>query len=337
MNNFLAALHGEPHEKIPVWFMRQAGRYMSEYQEIRKSFNIRQMCMDPDLTEKITYLPVSKLNVDAAIIFADIILPMEAMGYNIDFNASGPVIQNGYRNNPELKEIHEFDENALRYRTMDAIKLFKAKHPETPLIGFSGGIITVLSYIISGTSDNNLIYTKNIMLNDSSFMEMKNMIKNMIINYLKMQIKAGVDAVQIFDSWLGSLSPYMFNKYLKNDIIEIVNEIKENVPLIYFATGNSGMIEQFNDVRPDVLSLDWRISINQAGKILKPEIGIQGNLDPYVARYNAEAATLETKSILNQTLGINNYIFNLGHGVLPETIPETLEEIVEIVHKQNLH
>lgn len=152
-----------------------------------------------------------------------------------------------------------------------------------------------------------------------------------------MQIQAGVDAVQIFDSWLGSLSPYMFNKYLKKDIIEIVNEIKGSVPLIYFATGNSGMIDQFNDVKPDVLSLDWRISINQAEKILNPEIGIQGNLDPYVARYNVEAAMQETRSILNQTAGINNYIFNLGHGVLPETSPATLGEIVEIVHKQNLH
>ena len=337
MNNFLAALHGESHEKIPVWFMRQAGRYMSEYKEIRKSFNIRQMCMDPTITEKITYLPVSKLNVDAAIIFADIILPLEAMGYNIDFNSSGPVIQNGYRNNPELKEIHEFDKNLLKYRTTDAIKLFKAKHPETPLIGFSGGIITVLSYIISSTSDNNLIYTKNTMLNDRSFTEMKNMIKNMIIDYLKMQIQAGVDAVQIFDSWLGSLSPYMFNKYLKKDIIEIVNEIRGSVPLIYFATGNSGMIDQFNDVKPDVLSLDWRISISQAEKILNPEIGIQGNLDPYIAEYNGEAAIQETRSILNQTAGINNYVFNFGHGVLPETSPATLREIVEIVHNHNFH
>ena len=164
MSNFLAALHGETHDTIPVWFMRQAGRYLSEYQEIRKQYNIREMCMDPGITEKITYLPVARLNVDAAIIFADIILPLEAMGYSIDFNSNGPVIQNGYRNNHELHGIHEFDENALKYRTMDAIRLFREKHPETPLIGFSGGIITVLSYLISGTSDNNLVYTKNTVL-----------------------------------------------------------------------------------------------------------------------------------------------------------------------------
>ena len=336
MNNFLAALHGETHDTIPVWFMRQAGRYLTEYQEIRKNYNIREMCMDPEITEKITYLPVARLNVDTAIIFADIILPLEAMGYSIDFNSNGPVIQNGYRNNRELHGIHEFDENALKYRTMDAIRLFREKHPETPLIGFSGGLITVLSYLISGTSDNNLVYTKNIMLGNNNFTEMKNMIKNMIIKYLKMQISAGVDAVQIFDSWLGSLSPYMFEKYLKKDIIEIVNEIKGKTPLIYFATGNSGMIEQFNGINPDILSLDWRVDIKQAGKILKPKIGIQGNLDPYVASYSTGAAVQETKFILHQAAGMNNYIFNLGHGVLPETSPDTLKEIVETVHKHSI-
>ena len=337
MNNFIAALHGDQHERIPVWFMRQAGRYMSEYQEIRKNYNIRQMCMAPAITEKITYLPVNALKVDAAIIFADIILPLEAMGYSIDFNANGPMIQNGYRNNRDMHGIHEFDSNALQYRTMDAIRLFKQKHPETPIIGFSGGIITVLSYLLAGTSDNNLIYTKKIMINDSAFTGIKNMIKNMIITYLKMQISAGVDAVQIFDSWLGSLSPYMFEKYLKKDIMEIVGEIKGKIPLIYFSTGNSGMIEQFNDIKPDVISLDWRTSISHAGKILRPEIGIQGNLDPYVAQYSKESAIEETKSILKQTAGINNYVFNLGHGVLPETSPSTLKEIVETVHEHNFH
>ena len=142
MNNFLETLQNRKSEKIPVWFMRQAGRYMDAYKEIRKKYNIREICMNPEITEKITYEPVKLLNVDAAIIFADIMLPLEAMGYKIDFSSTGPVIYNGYKNNRGLKDIYEFDESNLKYTTYSAIKLFKEKHHNTPLIGFSGGIIT---------------------------------------------------------------------------------------------------------------------------------------------------------------------------------------------------
>ncbi len=335
MNNFLETLKNKNSEKIPVWFMRQAGRYMDAYKEIRKKYNIREICMNPEITEKITYEPVNLLNVDAAIIFADIILPLEAMGYNIDFNLNGPVIYNGYKNNRELKNIIEFDENNLKYKTYDAIKLFKKKHKNTPLIGFSGGIITILSYILSGTSDNNLNYTKKIMLNDDIFKDYKKLIKNMIINYLKMQIKAGVDAIQIFDSWLGSLSPYTFNNYIKNDIIEIVNEFKGKIPVIYFATGNSGMINSFNDINPDFLSIDWRINIKDARKILNNDIGLQGNLDPYIVQYSKNYAINESNYILSQNFDKNNYIFNLGHGVLPDTKVDTLRSIVDTIHSFN--
>jgi Uroporphyrinogen-III decarboxylase len=177
MNDFISALKQEPHDHIPVWFMRQAGRYMPEYMELRKSYNIREMCMNPEITEKITYAPIKLIGVDAAIIFADIILPLEAMGYKIDFNSSGPNIENGYSNNKSMQGIHEFNAGELKYRTYDAIRLFKQNHPETPLIGFSGGIITVMSYILAGISDNNLIYTKKVMLNDPSFSIIKKWLK----------------------------------------------------------------------------------------------------------------------------------------------------------------
>ncbi len=332
MNNFIPALKQEPHDHIPVWFMRQAGRYMDEYKELRKLYNIRKMCMDPEITEKITYAPVKLLGVDAAIIFADIILPLEAMGYKIDFNSSGPDIGNGYRHNKSMEGIHEFNTGDLKYRTYDAIRLFKQNHPETPLIGFSGGIITVMSYIIAGVSDNNLVYTKKVMLNDPSFGIMKKMIKNMILDYVTMQVKAGVDAIQIFDSWLGALSPYTFEKYLKNDIIELVESIKSKVPVIYFSTGSSGMIEQFNDIKPDILSVDWRIKLSHARTILNGSIGMQGNLDPYLVQYSREAALEETGRILGEAGKDDNYIFNLGHGVLPETDPDTLKSITDTVH-----
>jgi Uroporphyrinogen-III decarboxylase len=154
----------------------------------------------------------------------------------------------------------------------------------------------------------------------------------MILDYVKMQINAGVDAIQIFDSWLGALSPYTFEKYLKNDVIELVEAIKSRVPIIYFATGNSGMIEQFNDIKPDMLSVDWRIQLGNARKILKEDIGLQGNLDPYLVQYSRESAMEETRRILKEAGKNDNYIFNLGHGVLPETEPETLKAITDSVH-----
>ncbi|KJE49759.1 MULTISPECIES: uroporphyrinogen decarboxylase [Acidiplasma] len=332
MNDFLSMVRYHESEKIPVWFMRQAGRYMKSYNEIKKNLSIRDICMDPDITERITYSPVDLLGVDAAIIFADIILPLEAMNYDIDFSNTGPVIYNGYQKNRDLKNIIEFDEKNLKYKTADAIKLFKERHKDVPLIGFSGGIITVLSYVLSGSSDNNLTYTKSVILRDKKFRLYKELIKDMIIKYLKMQINAGVDAVQIFDSWLGSLSPYIFEKNLKSDIFDIINEIKSNIPIIYFATGNSGMIGEFNDINPDFLSVDWRIKINDARVMLRNTIGIQGNLDPYVVQYDENAAIEETNYILNSMKSHDNYIFNLGHGVLPDTQESTLKRIVSFVH-----
>ena len=231
-----------------------------------------------------------------------------------------------------MKGIHEFDPAELKYRTYDSIRLFRQNHPGTPIIGFSGGIITVLSYIISGMSDNNLLYTKQVMLNDNYFATMKKMIKNMIIDYVRIQINAGVDAIQIFDSWLGALSPYTFEKYLKNDVIELVEEIKSRVPLIYFSTGTTGMLDQFNDIKPDILSIDWRTKLGDARKILNQDIGLQGNLDPYLVQYSSDYAMEETHSILSDIKGMNNYIFNLGHGVLPDTNPEILKSITDFVH-----
>ncbi len=331
MNDFISMVKYHQSEKIPVWFMRQAGRYMKLYQDIRKDNTIREICMNPELTERITYEPVKLLGVDSAIIFADIILPLEAMGYKIGFNSNGPVIENGYTDNREMKNIHEFEYKSLKYRTVDAIKLFKEKH-KTPLIGFSGGIVTILSYIISGKSDSNLLKTKKVMFNDEAFKSYVKLIKEMIIEYLKIQVKSGVDAIQIFDSWLGSISPYAFNKYLKNDVMEIINEFKGKIPIIYFSTGTSGIVDELRDTGPDFISIDWRIKLSNVRKMIGNNIGLQGNLDPYTVSYNQNEAIHETKDILGNLKNHDNYIFNLGHGVLPETDENTLKEITELIH-----
>ncbi len=331
MNDFISMIKYHQSEKIPIWFMRQAGRYMKLYQDIRRDNTIREICMNPELTEKITYEPIKLLSVDSAIIFADIILPLEAMGYKIDFNSNGPVIENGYVDNREMNGIYEFDNKNLKYRTVDAIKLFKEKH-KIPLIGFSGGIITILSYIFSGKSDNNLSITKKVMFNDEIFKNYVKLVKEMIIEYLKIQVKSGVDAIQIFDSWLGSLSPYTFNKYLKKDITEIINEFKGKIPIIYFSTGTSGIIDELRDTGPDFISIDWRIKLSHVRKIIGNNVGLQGNLDPYLVSYNQNEALQETRNILKDLKNHEGYIFNLGHGVLPETNENTLKNIVELIH-----
>ncbi len=327
MNRFLSMLKNGSSDEIPVWFMRQAGRYLKEYNEKKGKRTINEVCMDPGLVAEITYDPVRILGVDAAIIFSDITIPLEALGYKIEFMPGGPRIINGYIKNHDMNGIIYFDEANFNYKIYDAIKIFKDKY-KFPLIGFSGGLITVLSYIIAEGPDNNLGMTKKVLLSDENINNYINIVKDMIIKYIKLQIKAGVDAIQIFDSWLGYISPYTYEKYVKEHIEDIISEI--NVPVIYFSTGTSSIIEKISGLNVDYISVDWRLDMSLARSMVNDK-GLQGNLDPYVAAYNLKAALSESSDII-KSAGVENYIFNLGHGVIPDTPVENLKQIVNFVH-----
>lgn len=335
MNNFIAALNGDSHEETPVWFMRQAGRYLPGYSRIRREHGIKEICRDRDLTLAVTEEPLDLLGVDAAIIFSDITIPLESMGFVVEFSEGvGPVIPNSLTKNPTLSGISEFLPSEYGYATYDAISKFKNTSPGMPIIGFSGGPLTLGSYAIRGRADKDLSYSKKLMFsNDRGFSELMDMLKEMIILNCKEQIRSGADAIQIFDSWAGYLSPYWFKKYADRYLREIQAELSGIKPTIYFSTQTCGMPEELTNLGFDFLSIDWRCDISHFSKMMGDRVGLQGNLDPSVVSDSPSRAIAESGDIVRSMAGIDRYIFNLGHGVLPHTNPETLREIVKTVHQ----
>lgn len=333
INPFLSVLKGDEPDRIPVWFMRQAGRYLPEYQKVRKGMSIQEICKDPSLVEEITRQPVGILGVDAAILFSDIMIPLEAMGFNVTFKEGvGPVVENSISERPDLSGISFFEEKRLNYPVSESISTFKENNPGTPLIGFTGGPLTLLSYVNKGSADRDLEATKTLMsTRQETYNEALDLISEMVVSYARMQVSAGVDAIQIFDSWAGSLSPYMFEKYVERSLYGVVEEIKETgIPLIYFSTGTAGHLDQLSDLNLDVLSMDWRIRLSKARELTHDKFILQGNLDPRVAA--TPNYLNDTRRILEDMGDDTRFIFNLGHGVIPITPPENLRSIVNYVH-----
>lgn len=328
MNSFFRALKGELTEHIPVWFMRQAGRYMKEYMEIRHTMTIKEMCSDPDVTAKISYQPVENLGVDAAIIFSDILLPLESMGMNLDYvENTGPVLTP----KKDISSLEQFSIGDFGYPLAESIHRFKSLHADTPLIGFTGGPLTLASYVIAGKSDRDLSITKAFAMKDPErFAEILKLTTGAVISLSKHQMSAGVDVIQIFDSWAGSLSPLQFDSLYRRFLEDIRSEL--HFPLIYFSTGTSGIVNELSAIGFNYLSLDWRTNLSSARNATGDSVGLQGNLDPVIAENSLEVSLKETEHILSGMRDKPDYIFNLGHGVLPATNPETLEKIVEAVH-----
>ena len=334
MNNFEAALRGTDHETIPVWFMRQAGRYLQGYRNVRKHHSIKDICRDASLTLQVTEEPVKEIGVDAAIIFSDIMLPVEAMGFRLDFReGTGPVVENSLKSNPELSGIIRYDPHNYRYATLEAISKFRENNTGVPIIGFSGGPVTIASYLAQGRPDRDLAFTKSLLLKEHpGFLSILEMVKEMVIENSRQQIKRGAAAIQIFDSWSGYLSPYQFRKYSRDYLQEIASELSSSSRTIYFSTQTGGMIPELRETGFNFLSLDWRMRLHDVSKHLDHDIGLQGNLDPSLVSGSPSEALTETRAIISEMRQFPPYIFNLGHGVLPDTNPQTLKDIVKLVH-----
>ncbi|WP_393971867.1 uroporphyrinogen decarboxylase [Oxyplasma meridianum] len=334
MSDFINALNGEYHSRIPVWFMRQAGRYMRGYSEFRKSKSIKELCMNPEIIREITYEPVRELGVDSAIIFFDIMLPAEALGFRVDFRENhGPVIENSIASDPSMKKLHDFNISDFYYPLEASIRNFREKHSNVPIIGFAGGPLTIASYLMAGSSDRDLLFLKKTLGSDtSSFRRIMEMVTEMVIQVSKIQIRAGSAAIQIFDSWSGNLSPNTFSQFVKPYLDEIVSDLSGLVPLIYFSTSTAGLLKNIYDLGFDFLSLDWRMDLREVMERYGTKKGIQGNLDPSLAERFPEQAFKEAMMIAKDMRDFDRYIFNLGHGVLPGTDVKTLKKIVEIVH-----
>lgn len=334
-DTFLKACRGEEVPYTPIWIMRQAGRYLPEYQKVRSKVDFLTLCKTPELAAEVTMQPVDILGVDAAILFSDILVLVEAMGMKLEFSERrGPQLHNPIRTKAlvEKLSIPEPDDD-LKY-VMDTIKILRKKL-KVPLIGFSGAPFTLATYMVEGEGSKNFYNTKKMMfLNPSLFDQMMDKITESVTAYLKAQIKAGAQAVQIFDSWAGALSPDDFKTYELPYVKRIIKELKkEGVPVIYFVNGAAGVLKDLKTCGADVLGIDWRVDIGEAIKKIGKGMSIQGNLDPLALFLPPDKLKERVKDILTKGQSAKGHIFNLGHGVIPETPVESVKTLVNAVHE----
>lgn len=343
-DTFLRACRGEKVEYTPVWIMRQAGRYLKEYQKIRRRVDFLTLCKTPELAAQVTIQPIDALGVDAAILFSDILIPVEAMGTGLKFyEGRGPVLKNPIRDRPSIdKLLIPEPEEDLNF-VMETIKILRGElEGRVPLIGFAGAPFTIATYMIEGGTSKNFLHTRKMMFqNPTLYKALMDKITETTILYLKAQIRAGVQAIQLFDTWAGMLSPQDYRDYASlyvKDVIEALKrwqeeEKREHVPIIYFVGECSGILEDIKTSGADVISIDWRINIDTAIKRLGDNVSVQGNLDPCALFLPTEKIEERVKDILNRAKGARGHIFNLGHGILPETPVENVIAMVEMVHR----
>lgn len=333
---FLRACKREPTEYTPVWLMRQAGRFLAEYRALRRQHPFLTLCKTPELATQVTLLPIEKLGVDAAIIFADILLPLEPMGIELEFTkGEGPVIHNPPRSRAEVEKLKAIEaEEDLRF-VMEAIRaVCRVLKGDIPLIGFSGAPFTLACYLIEGGGTKDFVRTKSLMYQDpASWHILMEKLSAAVIAYLNAQIRAGAAVVQLFDSWAGILAPRDYEEFVLPHSQRIFYELSSQVPAIHFATGTAGIIEQMHAAGGDIIGIDWRIDLGEAWQRLGYEVGIQGNLDPAALLGPPERIESRVAEILHRAEGRPGHIFNLGHGVLPQTPEQNVIVMVEAVHR----
>jgi uroporphyrinogen decarboxylase len=337
---FLDACNRVPVDATPIWLMRQAGRYLPEYRAIREKLSFVEMCRRPDVAAEVTLQPLRRFDLDAAIVFADILLPLEPMGIGFHFTeADGPVIERPVRGARELEGVRTIDSAAdLRY-VMDAIRLVRHElGDDTPLIGFSGAPFTLASYIVEGGHSRNYTHVKRLMYEDPvTFSRLMSLISEVVVDYLQAQIAAGAQAVQLFDSWVGWLSPYDYELLVLPHVRFVVDRVKgRGAPVIYFANGASGMLDRVAKAGSDVMGVDWRVDIDRAWEELSGVgngVAVQGNLDPITLLGPPKAIEERVADVLRRVGGRPGHIFNLGHGLVPQTPPDNVKYLVDAVHR----
>lgn len=335
-DRFLKACRREPVDCTPVWFMRQAGRYMIEYRRLREKHSILELCKTPELAAQVTLQPIDRFALDAAIIFADILLPLEPMGLSLEFaEGEGPIIHNPVRDRAAVDRLKVIDDTGLQY-VMDAISLTrKMLAGRVPLIGFAGAPFTLASYAIEGGSSRNYIHTKQMMYREpETWHRLMDKFARVITGYLRRQIKAGAQAVQLFDSWVGCLSAGDYDEYVMPHVQLIFEGLKhEGVPLIHFGTGTTAILKAMRQAGGDVIGIDWRIPIDEAWAMVGYDRAVQGNLDPVTLFGPMSEIERRVTDILRRAAGRPGHIFNLGHGILPNTPVENVAATIDLVHK----
>lgn len=343
---FLRACRGEEVPYTPVWLMRQAGRYLKQYQKIRKKVDFLTLCKTPELAAEVTLQPVDALGVDAAILFSDILIPIEAMGLSLRFyEKKGPVFKEPVRKREDVERLVVPRPEEKVPFVMKTIRLLR-KELKVPLIGFSGAPFTLATYMIEGGTSKNFLLTKRMIFQSPDLYKLlMDKITETVIHYLRAQIEAGVQAVQLFDTWAGVLSPQDYRKFALPYVRRVIKELKtkkskvktkrsnERVPIIYFVGQCAGLLEEIKESGADVVGIDWRIHIDRAIERLGREFSVQGNLDPCALFLSPQEIEIRIKDILKRVSSSRGHIFNLGHGILPETPVENVVSMVEMVHR----
>lgn len=333
-DRFLRACRREPVDCTPVWMMRQAGRYMAEYRALREKHTLLELCKNPELAMKVTLQPM-KLNVDAAILFADILLPLEPMGAPFEFaKGEGPVVHSPIKSRADVEKLVVIEpEEGLGY-VMEAIKLLK-KELKVPLIGFAGAPFTLASYLVEGGKSRDFVKTKKLMYSEpETWSLLMSKLAEVVRRYLHKQIDAGADAVQLFDSWVGQLGPNDYKDYVQPHVAHILKDVeKRGVPVIHFGVGTQSLLPAMRDAGGTVLGLDWRTPIAETWAKIGYDRAVQGNLDSTVLFAPRAVAEKHAQRVLDDAGGRPGHIFNLGHGILPETPVETVQAVVDYVHE----
>ncbi len=333
-SRFVRACRLQPVEATPIWLMRQAGRYMAEYRAVRKQHSILEICKTPELAAEVTITAAEKLGVDAAIIFADLLLPLEVMGLPFRFAAGeGPVIERPVRTAKDVAALDATRASELGYVAESVRRVARHFGDKLPVIGFCGAPFTLASYMIEGGGSRNYIHTKKMMYNErKAWQTLMRKLVEVLAGYAAEQAAAGADALQLFDSWVGCLSVEDYRRYVLPFASDLVRRLQAaQVPIIYFGTDTAALLPAMKETGAEVIGVDWRIPLDQAWKSLDFRGAVQGNLDPVLLFAGQKELRARAEGILRQAGGRPGHIFNLGHGILPETPVENVRALVEFV------
>jgi uroporphyrinogen decarboxylase len=334
-DRFLKALHGEPVDTTPIWIMRQAGRYLPEYRATRaRAGDFLTLCKTPELACEVTLQPIERLGVDAAILFSDILIPLEKMGVPLAFPDEGPRLQ-PVRDEAGIKALRVPDADAEMPFVMDAVRLIRrALDGRVPLIGFAGAPFTLLTYVVEGQTGKQFAETKRLLFTaPGAAHSLLQKLADTVADYLAAQIRAGAQAVQLFDSWVGQLAPEDFRVFAAPYVRQVIERLKPlGAPIIYFANDGGSLLADASRVGADCLGVDWRTPLDEARAKTGGEVTLQGNLDPCILFAPVGEIERRATDVLRRAGG-NRHVFNLGHGILPSTPPEHAVALVEIVHR----
>ncbi|HTB97204.1 MAG TPA: uroporphyrinogen decarboxylase [Terracidiphilus sp.] len=336
---FVRACLRKPVDRTPVWFLRQAGRYMQEYRDVRKHHTLVEICKQPQIAAEVTITAAEKLGVDAAIIFADLLLPLEPMGLPFEFQAGeGPVVHHPVRTAADVLALRTDKAEDLAYVARAIEKVAAHFRDRLGIIGFCGAPFTLASYMIEGGGSRNYIFTKQMMYNDPlSWNTLLDKLVTVLVEYCRLQVQAGADVIQIFDSWVGSLSLADYNEYAFEASKRLVRAVQAlGVPVIYFGVETAGLLGAMASTGADVIGLDWRQPLDEGWRAVGHGHAVQGNLDPITLFAPLDVVEKRVKAILRSAAGRTGHIFNLGHGIVPTTPVENVQAVVRMVREFHL-